>query len=196
LGDVGLDADLTVARRGFYPVGGGAVTLTLRPSSVDPIDLTDCGVLRRVAVRSVASGDLADADVAERQATAAADALAVETPVDTEATYDETACPGSVVTLSAVYEGSRAGFSALGEPGKPSEEVAGDAVAAFERFHTGPAAVDRQLADQLQVPLALGGGCVAAPATTAHFERNREVIAAFGYDAVIERRDDRVLVTG
>lgn len=196
LGDVGQDADLTVARRGFYPVGGGAVTLTLRPSSVDPIDLTDCGVLRRVAVRSVASGDLADADVAERQATAAADALAVETPVDTEATYDETACPGSVVTLSAVYEGSRAGFSALGEPGKPSEEVAGDAVAAFERFHAGPAAVDRHLADQLQVPLALGGGWVAAPATTAHLETNREVIAAFGYDAVIERRDDRVLVTG
>jgi len=37
---------------------------------------------------------------------------------------------------------------------------------------------------------------VAAPATTAHFETNREVIAALGYDAVIERRDDRVIVTG
>ena len=192
----GLEADLTVTRRGFYPVGDGEATLSLRPSSVDGLEVTDRGDLRRVEVRSVAAADLADAEVAERQAAAAADGLGVDAPVDAEATYEETACPGSVVTLLAVYDRSRAGFSALGEPGTPAEAVAAAAVEDFERFCAGPAAVDRHLADQLQVPLALGGGRVTAPAVTGHLETNREVLEAFGYDAAVEVRGDRVVVSG
>ena len=192
----GLEADLSVDRRGFYPVGDGEATLSLRPSSVDGLDVTDRGDLRRVEVRSVAAADLADAEVAERQAAAAADGLGVDAPVDADATYEETACPGSVVTLLAVCDRSRAGFSALEEPGTPAEAVAAAAVEDFERFYAGPAAVDRHLADQLQVPLALGGGRVTAPAVTGHLETNREVLESFGYDATVEARGDRVVVSG
>ena len=74
--------------------------------------------------------------------------------------------------------------------------MASEAVEAFESFHAGPAAVDVHLADQLQVPLALAGGEVAAPERTAHVETNRAVIEAFGYDAGVEARDDRVLLSG
>lgn len=190
----GLDAALDVDRRGFYPVGGGDATLTLRPSTLDRIELSERGALRRVEVRSVAATDLADAEVAERQAAAAAEGIGPDVPVATEASYDDAASPGSAVTLAAVYERSRAGVSALGEAGKPSEDVASDAVAAFERFHAGPAAVDRHLADQLQVPLALAGGRVTAPDVTAHLETNREVIAAFGLDVGLEPLADRVVV--
>jgi RNA 3'-terminal phosphate cyclase (ATP) len=35
----GLDADVGVDRRGFYPAGGGTLDLRLRPSSLDPIEL-------------------------------------------------------------------------------------------------------------------------------------------------------------
>lgn len=196
LGAVGLDADVSVDRRGFYPVGGGEVTLTLRPSSLETIRFDERGDLRRVEVYSVAAADLADADVAERQASAAAEDVDASVPVGTEARYDETECPGSAVTLVAVYEGSRAGFTALGEAGKSSEAVASEAVAAFDRFHGGPAAVDRHLADQLQVPLALAGGEVTAPERTAHLETNREVIEAFGYDVAVDERPDRTVVSG
>ncbi len=193
---VGLDADCSVARRGFYPVGGGEATLTLRPSSLESIELAERGALRRVEVHSAAAAGLADADVAERQAAAAADGIEPSVPVATDATYDETACPGSVLTLAAVYDGSRAGVSALGEAGKPSEAVAGEAVAAFERFNQVPATVDSHLADQLQIPLALAGGRVTAPAATAHLATNRAVIAAFGYDVAVESAGDRVVVSG
>lgn len=193
---VGLEADLSVARRGFYPVGGGEATLTLRPSTLSPIELTERGALRRVEVHSVAAADLADAEVAERQAAAAAEEIGPSCPVATDATYDETPCPGSVVTLAAIYERSRAGFSALGEAGKPSETVAAAAVADFDRFQAGDAAVDRHLADQLQIPLALAGGRVSAPEPTGHLETNREVIAAFGYEVDVDATDDRVVLSG
>jgi RNA 3'-terminal phosphate cyclase (ATP) len=117
-------------------------------------------------------------------------------PVATDVTDAETACPGSAVTLVAVYDGSRAGFSALGEAGVPAEDVASEAVAGFERFHGSRAAVARHLADQLQVPLSLRGGRVTAPAVPDHVATNRQVVAAFGYEAAAERCDGRVVVAG
>jgi len=196
LATAGLDAEVSVETRGFYPVGGGEATLTLRPSTLEPLSVVDRGDLRRVEVHSVAEAGLADAEVAERQAAAAADRLGTATPVGAEATYADADCAGSVVVLVAVYEGGRAGFAALGEAGKPSEEVAAGAVDAFERFDAGAAAVDDHLADQLQVPLALAGGEVTAPGATAHVRTNRAVIEAFGHDPSVEERDDRVRISG
>ncbi|PSQ14371.1 RNA 3'-terminal phosphate cyclase [Halobacteriales archaeon QS_8_69_73] len=191
----GFDAELSVESRGFYPLGGGEVTLRLRPSSPEPVAVADRGALRRVEVHSVADGRLADAEVAERQAAAAAEAIEAA-PVGTETTYADADCAGSSVVLVAVYEGSRAGFTALGEAGRPSEAVAADAVEAFRRFDGGDAAVDRHLADQLQLPLALAGGEATAPEATAHVETNRSVVAAFGNDPVVERRDGGVRLSG
>jgi RNA 3'-terminal phosphate cyclase (ATP) len=52
----------------------------------------------------------------------------------------------------------QAGFSSLGRPGLPAEEVARAAVADFIAFMDNGAAVDRYLADQLLIPMALAHG--------------------------------------
>ncbi|MFC6730183.1 RNA 3'-terminal phosphate cyclase, partial [Natronoarchaeum mannanilyticum] len=62
-----VDAAVDVERRGFYPAGGGVATLTVDPSDPAPIDLTDRGERHGVRLYSVASEELTDADVAERQ---------------------------------------------------------------------------------------------------------------------------------
>lgn len=190
LARVGLDTSLPVDARGFYPKGGGEATLTLGPSSPSPLDLTERGPLRRLEVYSVAEDSLESADVAERQAAAAVDGVVEHVGEDVatamEATYVESPCVGSSVVVVPVYDESRAGFSALGEAGKPSEDVASEAVADFERFHDGTAAVDRHLADQLMVFQALASGAVLAPESTQHVETNREVLAAFGYGLTVE----------
>lgn len=198
LAEYGLETDLSVESRGFYPLGEGEATLTLRPSSLSPLDLVDRGSLRRVEVYSTADEELREPSVAERQAGAVAEALDVDVSVATLATYDDAACPGSVVVLSAVYEGGRAGFSALGEAGKPAADVGEEAVDAFRRFDDTrtAVAVDSHLADQLQIPLALAGGEVCAPAATDHVEASRDVLAAFGHEISIEPRDDGVLLEG
>ncbi|MFW5964659.1 MAG: RNA 3'-terminal phosphate cyclase [Natronomonas sp.] len=196
LSEVGLDAEVTVDSRGFYPAGGGRAMLTLRPSSLSPLSLTDRGSLRRVEVYSTATEELADAEVAERQAAAVAGELDADASVGTEAAFVEADSTGSSVLVVAVYEGTRAGFSALGEAGKPSEEVAAEAVEAFHRFHEGTAVVDRHLADQALVFLALAGGQVLAPELTDHVETNRTVIEAFGYDLTVSDGDGGVLLEG
>jgi RNA 3'-terminal phosphate cyclase (ATP) len=191
----GLDIDLSVASRGFYPVGGGEIEVTLRPSELEPLALTERGALRRVEVYSVAAAELEDPAVAGRQAAAAAGALPDAVPTPTEVSYVETECTGSALVLAAVYEGSRAGFTALGEAGKPSEEVASEAVAAFESFHDGAGVVDCHLGDQLMVTLALAGGEVLAPEVTDHVETTCDVIETFGYDLTVDERDEAVLVS-
>ncbi|MEF8807210.1 RNA 3'-terminal phosphate cyclase [Natronomonas sp.] len=191
----GLDIDLSVGSRGFYPVGGGEIELTLRPSELEPIALTERGALRRVEVYSVATEELEDPAVAGRQAAAAAEALP-DVPTPTDVSYVEAESTGSALVLAAVYEGGRAGFTALGEAGKPSEEVAADAVAGFQEFHDGAGAVDRHLADQLMIPLALAGGEVLAPEHTDHVETNRAVIETFGYELTVDDRGKAVLISG
>lgn len=77
LAGAGLDAGVDVARRGFYPVGGGEVALTLAPWTPAPVPrgAAERGPVRSLSVRAVATDGLADAAVAERLAGAVAAGL-------------------------------------------------------------------------------------------------------------------------
>jgi RNA 3'-terminal phosphate cyclase (ATP) len=193
----GLDAGTTVERRGFYPAGGGMVRLSLSPSGPRKLELGDRGELRSVSVVSVASRSLEDAEVARRQAEAVRDALDVRVPVESTAEYAGSDSPGSAVLVRAEYEHSLAGFDALGERGRPAEEVGETAAAAFARFEAGEAAVDEHTADQLALPLAVTGGTVAIPEVTDHVETNAGLIRAFGGEVrITEGNPPRITSTG
>lgn len=197
----GLDAEVVLERTGFYPAGGGEATLDVAPSSLSPsslsrIDLDRRGDLEVVEIHSKAAESLAEREVADRQADHATERLAdAGYPVETHAVeYVPTDSPGSSILLRAVYDESLAGFDALGERGRPSEDVAEAAVDEFEAFHAGDAPVDSHLADQLMVYLALAGGRVRIPRVTDHVETNLAVLAAFGSDATVDRDRDGVPV--
>ena len=96
-----------------------------------------------------------------------------------------------------------AGFSAVGERGKPSEQVAEEACLDFLAFasHT-EAAVDMHLADQLLMPMALavGESTFTTCRVTSHLLTNAHVIRQF-VDARIEIEAEeaapgRIRVTG
>ncbi|MFB6081468.1 MAG: RNA 3'-terminal phosphate cyclase [Halanaeroarchaeum sp.] len=188
LSDVGVDATLAIDRRGFYPRGGGSATLSLTPSSLGPVDRDDRGALQSLAVYSVAASGLRSASVADRQADAAAEALAdpVDAPIETAVDYVDSLDDGSVLVLVATYEETTAGFSALGERGKPSEDVANAAVERFEAFRETEAAVDPNLADQLVPYLALAGGRVSIPTVTDHVRTAVDLVRAFGREIKID----------
>lgn len=203
----GLVASLDRERRGFYPVGGGAATLTLGSSSLDSIELPAAPEIDGVRVLSTAANDLREPSVAERMASSVTKAVeepepggGPEIPVsETVVRYADADCPGAVVVLAAEteIEGRRtpvAGFDAIGERGTPSEEVAETVTAAFAEYLDGPAAVDRHLADQLLLPLAVAGGELRIPDLTDHVETSRELLAGFGFDVDCERRDDGALL--
>jgi RNA 3'-terminal phosphate cyclase (ATP) len=189
LADHGIDADVSLGRRGFYPRGGGEATLTVNPSELDSLDLSERGDRESLTAYSVAEEDLEADEVAERQ---------VEPlPDDAEASveYAEADCPGSAVVLVAEYEDSRAGFAALGERGKPAEEAGEAAAEAFASFEDGDAAVDAHLADQLVPYLALAGGEVRVPEVTDHVDTCIDLLAEFGYEVETEQDGDAVLLS-
>lgn len=216
----GFAAAVDLDRRGFYPAGGGAATLHLYPSSPPPLSLPDRGGPTGWRVHSVASADLADASVAERQVEGATERLVGDgeeadrpsdpdsssdhgSPSDSDspsddgppvversATYAETDSTGTAVVVRADCGATAAGFDALGEPGRPAEDVGRAAADAALAFAAGGAAVDRHMADQVVVLLALCGGRVRIPAVTDHVETNRELVGAFGFDVRVEETDD------
>lgn len=179
---LGLRAHAERERTGYYPTGGGRATLSLAPSTIEPLDLTDRGDLVGATVVSRASMDLADSDVAARQASAACEGLeAADVPLlERRVVETDTHSTGSAVTVALEFEDSRAGFDALGEPGKPAEDVAGEAVDEAVDFLEGSAAVDRYLGDQLLVLLGIVGGRVRVPAVTDHVETSLGLLGEFG----------------
>ncbi|HRJ41015.1 MAG TPA: RNA 3'-terminal phosphate cyclase, partial [Caldilineaceae bacterium] len=89
--------------------------------------------------------------------------------------------PGAGIFLTAHYENCRAGFSALGKQGKPSDAVADEACEALLTHHIDGAAVDPHLADQILLFLALAAGTSTfrTSQVTQHLITNADVIRAF-----------------
>jgi len=186
-------------QRGFYPKGQGLLRVRIRPdipaASCRDIDSWRGAVRRlngglRVSGRgqslsikgiSAASEFLARARVAERQAEAAGAVLGPGLPLDIRAEYCRSASPGTVITLWTVDAEGRAlvGADALGEKGKPAEEVGHEAARRLlETLHT-EAAVDVHLADNLIPLLAIAGGTIKTARITDHIRANVYVCERF-----------------
>jgi len=194
-----LTAAIDVERPGFYPAGGGQATLSLAPSTPSKLSLRDSGEPERALVHSTATTDLEDSDVAERQAKQARQRLASD--VDVEVTeratrYVSADSTGTVALVVLAYGNGVIGADALGEPGKPAEDVANEAVDAALSDHETGAAVDEHLADQLIPWLATVGGEVRIPRVTDHVETHVDLFDAFGFDVRIERTDDGPVLLG
>lgn len=187
----GLFAAVERHRTGFYPAGGGEATLHLAPSELSPVEFTDRGSLRGARIYSRASHDLADNEVARRQADAARSRLSAADidVLEHGVVSTEARSTGSAITVDLEYERGRGGFDALGEPGKPAEDVASDAVDGALAFDDGNAAVDRYLADQLLVFLAVAGGEIRVPELTDHVESSLSLLETFGFDPSVDDPD-------
>ncbi|QCW03000.1 RNA 3'-terminal phosphate cyclase [Natrinema pallidum] len=194
----GVEAACEVDRRGFYPDGGGEVTLRLVPSRLEPITLTERGPLEGLRISSIESESLADRDVASRQAEGALERLDSAAGLELTTRCETTTAspsPGSALVLRIDHGTGVAGFSALGERGKPAERVGEEAADAANRFLEGAAPVDRHMADQLLVCLALAGGRMRIPAVTDHVETRCTLLEAFGVDVGLEREDGTAVVS-
>jgi len=71
-------------------------------------------------------------------------------------------------------------FTAFGQRGKPSEKVVGEVVALAKDFLASGAAVDRFLADQLPIYMAISKtGCYTTNDLSTHLTTNIETIKQF-----------------
>lgn len=185
LARLGYQARLTLRQWGWYPVGGGEVHAHIQGRTTDggqqmAVDWTRRGDLKRVW--GIAAVSNLPAHIPQRMADRAHKLLEREgIRASMEPRCEGGPGIGAGIFLFAEYEHAVAGFSALGEKGKPAEKVAEEACRDLLAHLASGQALDMHLADQVVLPLALLG----RPATfttcriTAHLLTVLHVVQCF-----------------
>jgi RNA 3'-terminal phosphate cyclase (ATP) len=185
---LGLSTRHQLLQAGFSPKGGGEVRSYVQPWArpAAPLALETRGSL--VALRGVSGAGRLKGNVADRQREGAARRLWEERRLEAEWQVLDlpSGSAGSFLHLEARFEAGQAAFGFLGERGLPAERLGDRAARRLLKFmEDEEGAVDPCLADQLVVPLTLGGGGgrVATSEVTAHLETVVAVANAFGFSA-------------
>ncbi len=158
LAGIGIVVHLDVNRWGFYPKGCGRVVVEVRGGAeLHPVTLAFRG--GNADLRGVSAVANLPRKIAERQRDRALERLRREgRGASIELIEADASGAGTFLILVAETAGIPAGFSALGERGKPAERVADDAVDGLLDFLKAEAVCDPHLADQLILPMALAPG--------------------------------------
>jgi RNA 3'-terminal phosphate cyclase (ATP) len=183
LARMGGSAKGHVRKWGWYPLGGGEVQVTVEGDASRPLlglDLSLRGALQRV--RGISASSNLPKHIRIRQERAA---LQVLRSHGVNARIDVIDAPakgqGTAVVLWAVCENAVAGFSALGERGKPAEQVAEEAALDLFDYLDGTSALDPHLADQVVLPMALANSPsrFTVASVTQHLLTNAWVVNQF-----------------
>jgi len=182
LARMGVRAELSLVRSGWYPVGRGEVRLRIEGAEkLLPLRLEHRGPLRAVTGRALAAN--LPAHICERMAAHARYLLEqAGMAAEIETVVMKAACPGAGLYLTAHYENSLAGFGAQGKRGKPAEQVAEEACFALLQHYRSGAALEQHLADQLILPAALcrGESIFGVERISPHLVTNAWVVERFG----------------
>ncbi len=180
LGDTQLS--LNVKRHGFYPAGGGVISVDIKPGTIDNVEMMDRGNLNRVEVLSVASTHLQSAKVAERMIDGFVKVLPV---ARCTSEYVQSDSPGCFIHATAHFENSRLGADALGRVGKRAEDVGTEAALGLKSALRTDCPIDSWMVDQIIPYMALATARTGMPSNaripslTKHAETNIWVVKKF-----------------
>ena len=175
---MGVEAEISVQKYGYYPKGMGEATLTVKPNRrLNPVVLEDFGKLKTVKGISVCTF-LADRQVAERQAKAAQNFLLQNGfKADIQVVNDQSnpiQKGSSIVLWAETSSGVIMGSDAIGELRKMAEAVGKEAAEKLAVELAVEPTVDVHLADMLLPYMALSEGNSAFLTRTIseHIESN------------------------
>jgi RNA 3'-terminal phosphate cyclase (ATP) len=175
---MGPAVDVTLERAGFYPAGGGRLSVTVKPvSRLQGFDLSERGELRSrrgtVLLANLAS-HIADRELQTLSHLTNWDSTAFEVR------RVDSAGPGNAVLLELESENVTEVFTAFGEVGVSAEAVAERAVREMRTYLKTDVPVGEHLADQLLLPLALAGsGSYRTLPLSLHARTQIELIPEF-----------------
>jgi len=202
LGRMGVKASLEIHRYGYYPKGGGEVTLRSQPSpSLKPLSLEEFGEVKAVEGVSVCTF-LADRKVALRQAEEAGRLLksrGFNAKISVVNDYSNPIQKGSSLVLWAETDTDvLLGSDAIGEIRKTSEAVAREAVKGLLDEIVAKPTADIHLADMLipYVALADGESTYSTRILTDHIESNLWLAEKIlGVSFSVKKRDGLVVIS-
>ncbi len=182
---LGIKVRLSIETYGFYPKGGGRIRGDIFPADeIGSLDLMERGAVSSLAGCSGVGG--LPISIAERQKKAALARLsATASELADKPAIDAISVPaygqGTFVYLECRSASSLAGFSALGSRGKRAEAVGDEAAGELITYYRSGTALDRHLADQIVLYLALSNSdsSFTTDAVTDHLLTNLWVIGLF-----------------
>ena len=179
LNRMGPTVTAALHRHGFYPEGGGKISVSIIPApSLSRIDIPGRGEFKACAARAMVSR--LPRKIAERELAVIKKELALS-PLQLHVDeVTDSPGPGNVVSVEVESEHVTEVFTAFGRRGIPAEEVALEAAAETGEYLSSGVPVGKHLADQLLIPMALaGGGSFRTLPPTKHATTNLEVIRRF-----------------
>lgn len=181
LSRMGLDARCQLNAWGFYPLGGGEVTLEINTvNSLKALKIMERGNLKNVI--GISAGANLPPAVVQRQRLRASRRLSAEgIRPEIEEIEVKAKGKGSFLFLLAEYENCFCGFSALGARGRTAEQVADQAVDRLMKHQKTHSALDPNLADQLVLyaSIAEGETSYTTSRISKHLTTNLWVISQF-----------------
>jgi RNA 3'-terminal phosphate cyclase (ATP) len=182
IASAGFHCECRLIKHGFFPAGGGKMILNIQPRQKSTVDghrvINLCLASWEPQIDARIYTAKLPSHISQRQ-----EKLLVQSRVNIQNTGHIEATdsdgPGNAVCIRLGYERTTV-FTAFGMRGKPSEEVIREVVDLAKNFVNSGAAVDRFLADQLLIYMAVtNGGCYTTDQISAHTETNMEVIRRF-----------------
>ena len=175
---MGPRIEAVLHRPGFYPAGGGRVTVTVGPQErLAPLELVDRGRVVRRRVRGMVSR--LPRHIAQREVDTALRKLGWPGDCGSIEELDSPG-PGNAVIIEVHSEQVAEVFTGFGQRGVPAEKVASAAAREARGYLEADVPVGEHLADQLLLPMALaGGGSFRTTAPTEHTRTNAAVIRSF-----------------
>ncbi len=157
---IGARIRLSVARRGYYPKGGGEVRLEVEPAArLRPFVVPDAGALDRIEIHAHVT--LLAREIGQRMADAARHHLPrgarIEADVQAYAPGSSYG-PGGAVVLRALAQRTVLGAGRIAERGIRAEQLGQQAAEALVRDLNAGATLDVHAADQMLTFLALADG--------------------------------------
>lgn len=154
---MGINAQLNIIERGFYPIGGGHVVVTLDPiGKIKPLELTTLGKLEKIQVRCYTQ-HLSER-ISKEMVEACVRTLGDNYDLEIEVQNSMGNSRGAGLVLVANYENGKLSSNVLTSRGHSAEQSGIDAAKdLLQEMNTG-ATIDIHTADQLLPYMAMAEG--------------------------------------
>ena len=182
---LGIKAEFSILRRGYYPKGGGRVRLVLSSlnQNLKSINYTYAGNIKEIYIQSIASDIFRAKEGAHKQLKIARYFLEKNLgslPIRYEIIYCSTDSPATQINLCAYLDsGSLVWSDCLGEKNKSPELVGKEGAQKLIKELKGGACIDKHTADNLIPYLAMLGGKIKVSEITLHTRTNIWVCEKF-----------------
>lgn len=181
IAEMGLHCQCSIKRAGYYPTGGGEIHLDIAGiDGLKPVSFVDTQKPFQIYLTSAVSK--LPIGIAERQLNTASDRLiAMGLRFEESVKEYPSGGPGTLVFISLRSGQARAGFQSLGALRKRAEKVADEACDELDAYLRADMALDKHLADQLIIPMALaqGNSEFTTAEITLHLMTNIAVVEKF-----------------